>query len=216
MSSRPTDRVWFRSLHYGFADPGCTICLWWWIWPDRRLHVRSELRAQGHTIEQLAQSIRRRTRELGAVRYEDRREQSLIKYTVADEANIGKVDDDGESRAETFSKCGVPLRVIAPDPVQGWTRVHELLGVRPDGRPWLTIDPSCTYLLKALPVAVQDDDNPDDMRPFAADQPLRALRIGAMSRPAPKYQERPELPPNAIGRVIDKLRLPSQQTSRWR
>lgn len=191
------DLAWFRSLHYGFADPTATVCLWWCQFPDHRLHIRSELRRQGLTIEMLARDIKAQTRRLNI---------QSVRYTVADEENIGKEDGDGETRAETFAANGIPLDVIKPDPIQGWTRVRELLGLRPDHRPWLTIDPSCAFLIKALTSAMQDKTNSEDIMPFGNDQPLRALRVGAMSRPAPKWIERPKLPPKAIGHLVDELR----------
>ena len=141
--------------------------------------------------------MRQKTRQLSI---------NAIKYTVADEVNIGKEDDDGETRAETFRANGVPLMVLKPDPIQGWTRVRELLGLRPDNRPWLTIDPSCTYLVKSLTSAMQAKDDPDDVMPFGNDQPLKALRVGAMSRPVPKWTAKPPLPKNAIGHLVEEIR----------
>ena len=201
---KPDERAWFRSIFYGFSDPSCTVCLWWSMALDTRLHVRSELRVQDFTIEQIAKAMKDRTRHLGL---------DTIKYTAADEANIGKEDGDGETRAETFRKNGIPLLVLKPDPIQGWTRVRELLGVRPDGEPWLTIDPSCEYLIRALTSAMQDKSDTEDIMPFGNDQPLRALRIGAMSRPAPKWTETPPLPKNAVGHLVNDLRNQAQTRS---
>lgn len=194
---RTDDRAWFRSLHYGFVDPNATICLWWEVLRDHRLHVHAELRHQAKTIEALATAIQRQTE---AMRID------YVTYTVADQENIGKEDGDGETRPETFAKCGVPLRVIKPDPIQGWTRVRELLGLRPDGKPWLTIDPSCQYLIRALTSAMQDKSDSEDVMPFANDQPLKALRVGAMSRPAPNLAKPPELPKHAVGHLVNQLR----------
>lgn len=189
----------FRSLHYGYADPNATIVLWWSMFADTRLHVRGELRMQFETIENICEAVKKRTRELLI-------DPATIGYTVADQENIGDEDTDGESRAETFAKCGVPLRVIEPDPVQGWTRVRELLGVRPDGRPWLTIHPDCAYLIKALASATQHQHDPEDVREFGNIQPLFALRVGAMSRPAPKWLQKPPPPKNSVGHLVEELR----------
>lgn len=194
---KPSDCSYFRSLHYGFADPTATICLWWMVFPDNRVRIQKEMREQGKTIEQLATAMKAITRNL---RIES------VRYTVADELNIGSDEGDGETRAETFRKNGIPLRILKPDPVQGWTRVRELLGLRPDGQSWLTIDPSCEFLIRALTSAVQDKSDPEDVLAFGNDQPLKALRIGAMSRPAPKWSDKPPLPKNAIGRLVEDLR----------
>lgn len=204
------DLAYFRSLHYGFADPTATICLWWAVWPDQRVRVLAEGRWQQSTIQAMATAIKKQT---DAVRYRLLTPKEIqagtaltIRYTVADEDNIGSEDGDGETRAETFRKNGIPMTILKPDPVQGWTRVRELLGLRPDGQPWLTIDPSCEFLIRAITSAVQDKTDPEDVLPFGNDQPLKALRIGAMSRPAPKWSERPPLPKHAIGRLVDDLR----------
>lgn len=205
-----SDASYFRSLHYGFADPTATICLWWAVFPDQRVRILSEGRWQQSTIQKLSEEIKQQTRDLryrvlSSKDVQDGK-QIEIRYTVADEPNIGKDDGDGEARAETFRTHGIPLTILAPDPVQGWTRVRELLGLRPDKQPWLTIDPSCTFLIRALASAVQDKSDPEDVLPFGNDQPLKALRIGAMSRPAPKWTDTPPLPKGAIGHLVNDLR----------
>src|ERR1041384_4311291 len=116
------DVWWFRSLHYGFSDPNANLVLWWAQLPDGRLHIRAEQRRQNYTIALLARDLRLRTTELGF---------ESIRYTVTDEASIGKEDGDGETRAETFRANHIPLLVSKIDPEQGWTRVIELLGRRP-------------------------------------------------------------------------------------
>ncbi len=207
MKAKATDDLaYFRSLHYGYDDPDATICLWWIVWPDGRLHVRAERREQGKTIDQLATAIRRMTERL---------KLDPARYTAASQESIGKERGDGETTAETFQKNKIPLRVLNPDPLQGWTRVRELFGLRPDGQPWLTIHPSCVYLIKALTSAVQDKTDLRDVAAFPNDQPLRALRVGAMSRPAPKWPERPPLPLNAVGRLVDDLRRDATLARAW-
>lgn len=191
------DLSWFRSLHFGQNDPNANIVLWWAVWPDRRLHIVAEQRRQNCTIAALARDMRTRTRELGI---------EAIRYTVADEQSIGKDKGEGESRAETFRANGIPVRVLKIDAAQGWTRVKELLGARPDGRPWLTIDPSCAHVIRALTTAIKDDTDPEQVATSPAMQPLNALRVGAMSRPAPNPFEAPPRPPNAIGHLVDEIR----------
>jgi len=202
------DLIWcFRSLHYGYATPTATICLWWEVFATNTLHVRAELRVQNLTIESIVAEVNKRSLVLGL---------KEIRYTVADELNVGKEDGDGETTPQTFAKNRMPLRVIKPDPIQGWTRVRELLGTRPDGSPWLTIHPSCVYLIKAMGHAMQDASDPADIMAFGNDQPLRALRVGAMSRPAPKVAEKPKLPLKAVGRLVDELRSGSTgNTLEW-
>ena len=198
---------WFRSLHYG----GTHVCLWWAILPDGGLYIPCELVRGKGLISDLAKDIRQETRRLGLAERQDadNAHQPYIRYTVADElAMIGKTNKDmeGETRADTFRANGIIIRESSHDEAQGWTRVSELLGTRPDGRPWLTISPSCVQLVRALTNAVSDPNDPEVLLESANDQPLRALRIGAMSRPAPKPSDKPKLPPNAVGHLLEEIR----------
>lgn len=188
------ERVWFRSLHYG----GKHTCLWWVIQENGQLHVRAELVKPKCLISTLAQEIRRKTREL---------EIPSIHYTVALRVQmIGTTtkEDDGETVADTFRSNGLVIRETSHDPIQGWTRIAELLGQRPDGRPWLTIDPSCEALQRALTNAVSDPTDTESILDPA--EPLRALRVGAMSRPAPRPLQPLPMPKNAVGHLLEEAR----------
>lgn len=198
MSVAPIYR-WFRSLHYG----GTHVVLWWRVAPDGGLHVASELTQDGGLISELCLAMRQKTRWMNL---------PAIDYTAAlEEQIIGKIkkSDEGETREQTFRNHGIVLRPATHDPVQGWTRIQELLGSRPDGRPYLTIGPNCERLVRALTNAVRDPNDPESVLESANDGPLRALRIGAMSRPAPRPNAPVSLPPNAIGRLADQLRRDS-------
>ena len=206
MILRP-DVTWFRSLHYG----GTHVCLWWMVFPDTSVHVKSELLQTKGLIATLCRDMRLQTKALKIDR---------VRYTVADKAAmVGKAtaDDEGETRADSFRHHGIPIRAITFDEGQGWTRVGELLGARPDGRPWLTIDPGCVALIRSLTNAVSDPSDPESVLASMSDQPLRALRIGAMSRPSPKPFEKPPLPKNAVGRLVEEIRHgPIRSRLAWR
>ena len=198
---------WFRSLHYG----GTHVCLWWAILPDGGLYIPLELVRGKGLIADLAKDIRQETRRLGLAERpdHDNPHQPYIRYTVADElAMVGKTgkDIEGETRADTFRANGIIIRESSHDEAQGWTRVSELLGTRPDGRPWLAISPKCVQLVRALTNAVSDPNDSEMLLESANDQPLRALRIGAMSRPAPKSSDKPVLPPNSAGKLLEEIR----------
>ncbi len=190
------DVVWFRSLHYGPV----THVLWWAILPDGRLHVRSELQQMKPLLSTLAQSIRVHTSDL---------KLKAIRYTAVDRATVsGHADkkSDGETRIDTLRGYGLSVRELSHDPVQGWTRIGELLGLRRDGRPWLSIHPSCELLIRALQNAVSDPSDLEAVQASQHDPPLIALRIGAMSRPAPKPFAMPALPKNAVGHLLEEAR----------
>src|SRR3990167_7007021 len=147
--------LWFRSLAYGFAKPN--VVLWWAQFPDGSLHIKAEQVQQGKAIAILARDLKRLTLDLGI---------ETIRYTAADAVQMdGKVrETDGQTRGQTFRACGVPIRGTIHDPVQGWTRIRELLASPPTRqRPWLTIDPSCDSLIRSLTSALSKKTDPEDV-----------------------------------------------------
>jgi hypothetical protein len=193
--------TWFRSLHYG----GTHAVLWWAILPNGVLHLRSEL-VQPGLIRDLATAIKARTRRLSI---------EAIRYTVADhEAMSGttKRTDDGETRADTFRANGITIRESTHDVAQGWTRIAELLGLH-----LLSIHPSCAATIRALSTAATDPTDAELIQASGHDPILNALRMGAMSRPAPKPDAKRELPKNAVGRLVDEIRSGSHEvTLAWK
>jgi hypothetical protein len=88
----------------------------------------------------------------------------------------------GESIAETFQRHGVPTVKSNNDRINGWQRVYEMFRDAPDGTPWLTVDPGCKYLIRTVPLQMQDKNNPEDVNTHGDDHAADALRYGAMSR----------------------------------
>lgn len=182
------DYEWFRSLDWGFVNPGCT--LWWACLPDARYYIRYAHKFQLQAIEDVAEDIIDVSSKIGS---------SYIRYTVADPniwgpgspAITNRQEFVGEDIAETFMKSGVPM--IKGDNrsrTNGWVRVREMLRLRPDGKPTITIHPDdCQYLIRTLSDAVSAKNNPEDIGSID-DHPLDALRYGAMSRPSPTRQQR--------------------------
>jgi hypothetical protein len=167
----------FASCDWGYNAPGCV--LFWLCLADSHLHIISEIKFQRkHTFE-VGALVKARVQALGLGR---------LRYVAADPAcwqhtGAGK----GESIAETLSRrpISLPMKKSDNDRKNGWARVHELLSPAPDGRPWLTVDESCTYLRRSLPAAVSDTADADDVDTTIDDHALDALRYGAMSRPSP-------------------------------
>jgi len=166
----------FASMDWGFNAPG--VVLWWVVLPDGELHIRREYKFQQQTGEAVGAQIHAITKELGC----------RLAYLAADPAMWAKTGNHtrGESIAETLQRMQLPMRKADNDRFNGAMRVHELLRTKPDGTgPWLTVDPSCTYLLRTLPTLVQDAHNPDDVDTTKDDHAYDALRYGAQSRPSP-------------------------------
>jgi hypothetical protein len=173
------DLDYFASLDWGFNAP--LACYWWLCLPDGRYHIVREWKQAGVYAEDFAQrfwTISREDLGLGRPRYVvaggDIRNKSGIKGSK------------GESVYETLQSYGLPLKNADRDRKNGWYRLHELLRPSPYGTPWLTVDPSCGYLLRTLPAAPKDKDDEDEIDPkFSDDHGIESLRYGAMSRPSP-------------------------------
>jgi hypothetical protein len=165
----------FASCDWGYNAPG--VVLWWVCLTDGAYHIVRELKFQGETAEAVGKKIHQTTKELGM----------KLRYIAADPAMWQKTGaGKGESIAETLLRMRLPMRKSDNDRFNGWMRVHELLRAMPDGsRPWLTVDPSCKYLIRTLPAMVQDKNDPDDLDSSKDDHAVDALRYGAMSRPSP-------------------------------
>lgn len=198
----PSDQ-WFRSYDYGFIHRG--VMLWWRLLGDGRLHIAREYVHQRTSIAEICRNVRAISRDL---------RMTGCRYTVADKFSMGSrhSDESGETRADLFRTHGISIIPANHDRVQGWTRVRELLAPRPDHLPWLTIDPSCRYLIRTLAAAVSDRHNPEDVAESKDDHALSALRYGAMSRPSPSRLSTPPLPRHAAGRLLAEVRSPASDS----
>jgi hypothetical protein len=191
----------FVSCDWGFNAPGCF--LWWLCLPDGHYHIVREWKFQGQNAEQVATEVKRITRELGIKR---------LRYVACDPAMRQKTGAGrGESIFETLLRRGLPMRASDNDRFNGWMRCHELLQPAPDTTPWLTIEPSCRYLIRSIAGAVSHPKDPDDVDTNSDDHALDAWRYGAMSRPSPSHKAgRPPLPRNAVGNLLrDVMSRPS-------
>jgi hypothetical protein len=174
----PRRLSWFRSLDWGYHDPG--VMLWWTVLGERRIHIASEYRFQFQTPDEITPVIRERDRELGLP--EPHRE--IITWASPDMwQRRGQV---GEFLQETARRNGWPLRMAKTERVNGWMRLHAMLRDGPDGDPYLTIDPSCRYLIRSLQTAMGDKHDPNDVDQHD-DHALESARYGIMSRP--RYRE---------------------------
>lgn len=164
----------FASCDWGFNSYGCF--LWWVCLPDGALHIIREYKFRQMTAEMVGKQIHEQTKAIGA----------RLRYVACDPAMWQKTGAGrGESIAETLLRMRLPMRKSDNDRFAGWLRVHELLRPMSEHRPWLTIDPSCKYLIRTLPAMVSDDNDPDDLDTKQDDHAVDALRYGAMSRPSP-------------------------------
>lgn len=161
-------------MDWGYNAPGCL--LWWVALTDGHLHIVKEWKFQRMTVHDVGVEFKKVTKSLGVGR---------LRYVVADPAcwqHLG-----GESIAETFARqpLALPMRKGDNNRLLGWQRIHELLQPAPDGRPWLTFEPTCTYLRRTIPAAMSEKHDADDVDTKGDDHGLDSLRYGGMSRPSP-------------------------------
>jgi phage terminase large subunit len=170
----------FCSLDWGFNDP--FVCYWWCCLPDGRYYIRREWKDDHVYAEDFAKRWWQITREdLGWKR---------ARYLVVGgdtNAKHGLKTAHGESVQDTLRAFGLPVRDADRDRKNGWYRLHELLRPTPWGKPWLVVDPSCTYLRRTLPNAPCDPNDLDeiDEKAFPDVHGLESVRYGGMSRPSP-------------------------------
>jgi hypothetical protein len=191
----------FCSMDWGYNAPGCV--LWWVALNDGHYHIAQEWKFQQKNAGDVAETIKTATKALGVKR---------LRYVACDPAMKQKTGAGrGESIMETLQRRGLPMRPSDNDRFSGWARCHELLQEAPDGTPWLTIEPSCRYLIRSIAGAVSHPKDPDDVDTNSDDHALDAWRYGAMSRPSPSQKAgRPPLPRNAVGNLLrDVMSRPS-------
>lgn len=179
----PIDGV-IEGMDWGYSSPGCWVAVA--HIGDGHWHVIGEWKFKGLTPEQVADGIKDRRRELGI---------GHVSYTVGDPAMFSK--HRGESIAETMGRCGVSIRPGINERELGWMRLMAAFQTAPDGRPWLTYEPSCTYSLRSIPALLADKNNPEDVDTKLDDHAADAIRYWAMSRPsfsAPKPKPAEEIP----------------------
>lgn len=183
---------YFRSLAFGYHEPigsaepaGCV--LWFKILPNR-LRVLAEYAFSQIVEADLWAHVQKTDREL-----KKGRNGFSLAYTVASPLLFIKPHATypgviGQSIAETCGSLGWWLMPADVDEINGWQRLQNWLRHDADGEPLLTIDPSCTWLIKHLKSGLSKDTAPDMI---ATSIPtLTALRFAVMSRPAPVASSR--------------------------
>lgn len=170
--ARPLHGV-VEAVDWGFSSAGCVG----WFVPvgDNHWHCVGEWKFRKLTAEEVAHGITARRAVLGI---------ASVAYTVVDPSMFNKTGHGkGESFAETFARFGVPCRRGDNDRVMGWPRLAALFRESPAGRPWLTFDPDCKYLVRSIPALLADKSNPEDVDSDLDDHGADMCRYFAMSRP---------------------------------
>jgi phage terminase large subunit len=188
---RPRDLKCYIGLDWGYVSPGCAMFLA--VLPDRRVYVFDEYTFKGTTVGVVADQIRRKCAEWG------------IRPTVmADNQMWGASNETGETMAETCMRRGLLMRQATKDRINGWQRFRAFLSDAPDGKPWMTVHPRCTQLVRTIPALQQDGANPEDVDSDGPDHWAEAVRYVLFARPMPGVEsQRVSLPPpGSIGEML--------------
>lgn len=154
-------------LDWGNASPGCIV--FGASLPDERVHLFDEIKFQRETAKQVAEKFLDKCTEW---------KLKTLPIVYCDPSLLpSKKGDGGEYIGLTLMRHGMKKIVRANnDRVNGWQRVHESLATNHDGLPWLTIHPRCKYLIRTIPLMVQDENNPEDLDTDSDDHGCDALR----------------------------------------
>ena len=173
-------------LDWGNSKPGCV--LWGCALPDGKVHIFDEYKFQRMTAKDVADAVKAKCKEWRL---------SKVPTGYCDPSLLpAKRGEPGEWIGLTLIRHGFPVERASNDRMNGWQRVHEALAMSPDGVPWLTIDPRCTYLIRTLPAMVQADDNAEDVDTTGDDHAADALRYLLMGglRPGSARKSTPTRP----------------------
>lgn len=174
-----SDLARFLSMDWGRNAPG--VVLWWVVLADGHYHIEDEFKFNGDigeklTVKDVAARIRERCHAKGLKR---------VPTTWADPSIWQNTGQIGESIAETFLRYKIPVAKANNDRLNGWQRCHELLRLAPDGVPWLTMSPRCTYGIRTIPSQLQAKNEPDDVDTAGDDHWVDAWRYGSVSGARP-------------------------------
>jgi hypothetical protein len=178
-------------LDWGSASPGCV--LWGVALPDGHVHIFDELKFQRQSVKDVAEQIKDRCADWGL---------KTMPVVYCDPALKIRTGQIGEDYIQTFARYGVVLLPVSNERNAGWQRVHEALSIDPaTGTPWMTFHPRCKYLIRTLPLMVQDKNDPEDLDTATDDHPSDALRYLLMGglRPGTKAKTVRRDPPNSWG-----------------
>lgn len=188
--SRPIPSGWelWRSADDGFANPACVF----WYARDPivdRVYVVSELYRAGMLPEEMAKLVMERDRALLIEEpYGDVHENTHSLEGLIDPATFANTGTGAPARGDAMNKLGCkwkPAEKYAGSRIHGIQHIHRMLATQKDGWPKLVIFESCRMLVKALPTAPRDPDNPEDVDPeFELDHCLDSLRYGLQWRGA--------------------------------
>lgn len=161
----------WRAIDIGYRDPLC--CLWLAEDPEsRRIYVYRELYDVGLSDEAAKSRI---TTMSGAEHFD---------ITYGDTSGRTVSSQTGLSTYDIYAKD--PNRILLEKPnkdrIQGWRRIHDVLGPAEDGKPRLQVFSTCVNLIRTLPTLIYDEVRTEDVAGGCEDHAPEALRHGLLTR----------------------------------
>lgn len=168
--------VRFRSCDWGFSSPFCV--LWMAVDYDNTIYVYREYYGKGVPPDTFAQKIM------------DMEWGEPIQYGVMDSSVWSRRGDIGPTIVDTMREYGCrwkPSDRSSGSRVAGWNELHRRLAETLDAfgnkTAKIKIFNTCRNLIRTLPMAPTDKNDPEDIDTKCEDHALDALRYGIMSRP---------------------------------
>ena len=169
----------YRAYDFGFVGPAC--CKWYALSPDGMAACYREYYPVRVKTEDQAREIVRMSRHPDG-------KPERIESTIADTQCWTPQSDTGETIAETFGRCGVPMVQADKERVTGWTRLRSWLAPLdgPDGRrtAMLRFSRFCANTIRTYPGLQQKPTDPEDVKD-GEDHTQDCDRYFVMSRPQP-------------------------------
>jgi len=157
-------------LDWGNASPGCVV--WGAALADGHVTIFDEYKFQRMTAKDVAFAIKEKCVEWRLPR---------VPPVYCDPTLLpAKHGELGEWIGLTLARHGVSVVRVSNDRKNGWQRVHEALApcshTDHAPRPWLSIHPRCKYLIRTLPLMVQDPHDAEDLDSDSDDHACDAVR----------------------------------------
>ncbi len=140
----------------------------------------SDVDLSGVRLRVVAEYVERERAIADHARAMAERDPGPVVRTFADPAGWQRSDVTGTGPCQELARLGIRCRTPRAGILEGIELVRRLLKVRPDGSTGLVVDPSCTWLLRAL-ATYRWEETPHGARTErpakdGADHPMDALR----------------------------------------
>jgi hypothetical protein len=205
--------TWARARGIDFGSTNPYVCEWGAWDEDGNCYVYREDYMAGITPQEQARRVVDRS---VLTTLDGRSERERFHATVADPSVFSNHRGAGKSIADMWRDAGLRVTRAKNQRVAGWTNVRQYLWDYEQERSRLFIFDTCTNLIRTLPLAQHDDDNPEDMDTDGDDHALDALRYLLAVRPISDQQRRERRPVTTDERFAAMLRkLDKRRRPRW-